>query len=76
MKPSSLAWVRLNSVPVIAAARPAIVRRFVAAQVGHTGNLKSLDDLESNVLHNLNQQFTTQSNEQLETQFLEFLKGK
>ena len=46
MKASSLAWVRLNSVPVIRAARPTVARAFVAAQVVHTGKLKSLDDLE------------------------------
>jgi hypothetical protein len=50
VKASSLAWVRLNSVPVIRAARPGIVRQFVAAQVVHTGKLKSLDDLEPNII--------------------------
>jgi hypothetical protein len=75
LKPSSLAWARLNSVPVIRAARAPIVRKFVAHQVQHAGKLKSLDDLENIVLNELNRKLATQSNDLLEREFLEFLKG-
>jgi hypothetical protein len=44
VKPSSLVWVRLNSCPVIRAARPTITRKFIAGVVGRTGKLKSLDN--------------------------------
>lgn len=67
--------MRLNSIPVIRAARAPIVRGFVAHQVGHAGRLKSLDDLENTVLNELNRKLATQSNDTLEMQFLEFLKG-
>jgi hypothetical protein len=76
LKPSSLIWVRLNSVQVIRAARPNVARAFIAAQVGHPGKLKSLDDLEPHVLETLNHHFAHTSNDQLETQFLKHLKGK
>jgi hypothetical protein len=76
LKPSSLAWVRLNSVPVIRAARPGIVRQFVAAQVQHTGKLKSLDNLEPSIITDLNARMSTLSNSDLEQLFLEHLKGK
>jgi hypothetical protein len=75
MKPSSLAWVRLNSVAVIAAARPTIARKFIAEMIGRTGKLKSLDDLEPHVLDTLNHTLSKISNDQLEIKFLEFLKG-
>jgi hypothetical protein len=74
LKPSSLVWVRLRSVPIIAALRPAVARAFVAHLVGHENKIKSLDDLESSVLADLNQRFAKLSNDQLEAQFLEFLK--
>jgi hypothetical protein len=76
LKASSLIWVRLNSVQVIRAARPTVARQFIAAKVGYTGKLKSLDDLEPHVLETLNHLFAHTSNDQLETQFLEHLKGK
>ena len=75
MKPSALAWVRLNSVPVIRAARPGIVRQFVATTVVHTGKLKSLDDLEPNIITDLNARMSKLSNSDLEGLFLEYLKG-
>jgi hypothetical protein len=75
VKASSLAWVRLNSVPVIRAARPGIVRQFVAAQVVHTGKLKSLDDLEPNIITDLNARLAKLSNSDLGGLFLEYLKG-
>jgi hypothetical protein len=75
LKPSSLTWCRLNSVAVIRSARPNVARAFVAHQVGHENKIKSLDDLESSVLADLNQRFAKLSNDQLEAQFLEFLKG-
>jgi hypothetical protein len=75
LKPSSLAWARLNSVPVIRAARANITRKFVAHLVGHERKLKSLDDLENTVLNELNRKLATQSNDTLEHSFLEFLKG-
>ena len=75
LKPSSLAWVRLNSVPVIRAARPAKARAFVAAILEHPGKLKSLDNLEPHVLDTLNHTLSKTSNDQLEHRFLEFLKG-
>ena len=75
LKSSSLAWVRLNSVPVIRSARPNVARAFVAHLVGLEHRLKSLDDLENTVLHELNHNFSQQSNDQLEEQFLEFVKG-
>ena len=75
LKPSSLAWVRLNSVPVIRAARPNVTRAFVAALIVHTGKLKSLDELECTQLANLNSALAQLSNENLEGLFLEYLKG-
>jgi hypothetical protein len=75
LKPSSLAWVRLNSVAVIRAARPGVVRAFVAAKVGFQKKLKSLDDLEPSILDSLNHTLSKTANAQLEAQFLEFLKG-
>jgi hypothetical protein len=76
LKPSSLAWVRLRSVPVIAAARPTIARAFVAAQVVHTGKLKSLDDLAPNIVTELNARLAKLSNDTLEQLFLEFVRAK
>jgi hypothetical protein len=76
MKPSSLAWCRLNSVAVIRSARPTVARAFVASQVGFQKKLKSLDQIEPTVLRDLNQRFAKLSNDQLETNFLEFLKGE
>ena len=75
LKPSSLAWVRLNSVPVIRAARANVTRAFVAALIVHTGKLKSLDELECTELAKLNSAFAQLSNESLEGLFLEYLKG-
>jgi hypothetical protein len=75
VKASSLAWVRLNSVPVIRAARPTVARAFVAAQVVHTGKLKSLDDLAEPHITNLNARMSKLSNSDLEQLFLEYLKG-
>jgi hypothetical protein len=75
LKPSSLIWVRLNSVPVIRAVKPAVARAFIAGMVGHPGKLKSLDDLEPHALDTVNHLFAHSSNEQLEARFLEFLKG-
>jgi hypothetical protein len=75
VKPSALAWVRLNSVPVIRAARPGIVRQFVGSQVGHGGKLKSIDDLEPNIITDLNARMSKLSNSDLEGLFLEYLKG-
>ena len=76
LKPSALVWCRLNSVLVIRAARPRIVRQFVAATVVHTGKLKSLDDLEPNIITELNARLAKLSNDTLEQLFLEYLKGK
>ena len=76
LKASSLAWVRLNSVPVIRSARPTVARAFVAAQVGFQKKLKSLDDLEPNSITELNARLVKLSNDTLEHLFLEFLKGK
>ena len=73
MKPSSLAWVRLNSVPVIRAARANVTRAFVAGMVDHAGKLKSLDELECTQLAILNSTLAKLSNDQLEARFLEFL---
>jgi hypothetical protein len=53
--------------------RPGIVRQFVAAQVVHTGKLKSLDDLEPNIITDLNARMSKQSNSDLEARFLEFV---
>jgi tRNA uridine 5-carbamoylmethylation protein Kti12 len=75
VKPSALAWVRLNSVPVIRAARPTVARAFVAAQVGFQKKLKSLDDLEPNIITDLNARMSKLSNDTLEQLFLEYLKG-
>ena len=75
LKPSSLAWVRLNSVPVIRAARANVTRAFVAALIVHTGKLKSLDSLEPDQLAKLNSTLAQLSNESLEGLFLEHLKG-
>jgi HD-like signal output (HDOD) protein len=76
LKPSSLAWVRLNSSPLIRAVRPAVARAFVAAILERTGKLQSLDDLEPDMLDRLNHALSKQSNDALETQFLEFVKGR
>ena len=75
LKPSSLVWVRLNSVPVIRAARANVTRGFVATLIVHTGKLKSLDELECTQLANLNATLAQLSNESLEGLFLEYLKG-
>ena len=75
MKTSSLAWVRLNSVPVIRAARANVTRGFVATLIVHTGKLKSLDSLEPDQLAKLNSTLSQLSNESLEHLFLEHLKG-
>ena len=75
LKPSSLVWVRLNSVPVIRAARANVTRAFVAALIVHTGKLKSLDALEPDQLAKLNSTLAQTSNESLEHLFLEHLKG-
>jgi hypothetical protein len=53
-----------------------VARAFVGSQVGHAGKLKSLDNLEPAVLDGLNHTLSKQSNDQLEAQFLEFVKGK
>jgi hypothetical protein len=76
MKASSLAWCRLNSVPVIRAARSSITRQFIAQRVQFAGRLKSLDDLELSVLHELNQSLSRESNDKIEIEFLDFLRGK
>ena len=76
LKPSSLAWVRLNCVPVIRAARANVTRGFVAGMVGHAGKLKSLDSLEPDQIAKLNSTLAQLSNETLEGLFLEYLKGK
>ena len=75
LKPSSLAWARLNSSPIIRATKPQKARAFIAGLVGHTGKLKSLDDLTPAQLTTLNNTFAHISNDQLEAQFLGFLKG-
>jgi hypothetical protein len=46
LKPSSLAWVRLRSVAVIAAAKPTVARKFIANLVGRSDKLKSLEYLK------------------------------
>jgi hypothetical protein len=76
LKASSLVWVRLNSCPVIRAARPTITRAFVAALVVCPTKLKSLDNLTLEQLTHLNQWLAKHSNDQLEQLFLEYLKGK
>jgi hypothetical protein len=76
VKPSSIAWVRLNSVAVIRSARPTVIRAFVAAQVAHSGKLKSLDDLEPNIITALNARLAKLSNDALERTFLEFLRHR
>ncbi len=76
MKPSSLAWVRLNSIPVIQATKQNAVRPFVAHLIGHTGKLKSLNDLTPDQLKALNQYLSNHSNDVLEHLFLEYIKGK
>ena len=75
MKPSSLAWVRLNSVPVIRAARANVTRAFVAALIVHTGKLKSLDSLEPDQLAKLNSTLAQTSNESLETPRASYTKS-
>ena len=75
MKASSLAWVRLNSVPVIRATKSQKARAFVAGLVGYSGKLKSLDGLTAAQLKTLNHHLSHTSNNQLEAQFLEHLKG-
>ena len=75
MKASSLAWVRLNSVPVIRAARPTVTRKFIAAMLEHPGKLKSLDDLDQAQVTELNARLAKTSNDTLEQMFLEHLKG-
>jgi hypothetical protein len=75
MKPSSLVWVRLNSCPIIAAAKPTITRKFIAGLVGRMTKLKSLDNLTLEQLTHLNQWLAKHSNDQLEQLFLEFVKG-
>ena len=75
MKPASLAWVRLNSSPIIRAVKPQKARAFIAGLVGHIGKLKSLDDLTPAQLDTLNHWLAHISNESLEGLFLEFLKG-
>ncbi len=74
-KPSSLAWVRLNSVSVIRAARLPVARAFVGNLVGLERKLKSLDDLEPDIITDLNARLAKLSNETLEHLFLEHLKG-
>ncbi len=76
MKPSSLAWVRLNSIPVIRAAKQTTARQFAASLIGHTGKLKSLDDLTPDQLKALNQYLSNHSNDVLENAYLEYIKGK
>ncbi len=76
MKASSLAWVRLNSIPVIRAAKQTTTRLFVAYLIGHTGKLKSLDDLTPDQLKALNQYLSNYSNDVLEHSYLEYIKGK
>jgi hypothetical protein len=76
LKPSSLVWVRLNSVPVIAAAKPTVARKFIAHLVGHTGKVRSLDDLEPNIITALNARLAKLSNDALEQMFLEFLRHR
>lgn len=76
MKPASLLWCRLRSVAVIAAAKEPVVRSFVADQIGFEAKLKSLDNLETAVLHELNHTLSTISNETLEEKFLEFVRGR
>ena len=75
LKPSALAWVRLNSNPIIRAVRPQKARAFIAGLIGHTGKLKSLDDLTPAQLDTLNHYLAHISNDQLEQKFLEHLKG-
>jgi hypothetical protein len=76
MKPSSLAWMRLNTVAVIQAAKQNTVRQFVANLIGHTGRLKSLDDLTPDELKVLNQYLSNNSNDVLELSYLEYIKSK
>ena len=67
--------MRLKTVPVIRAARPTVARAFVAHLIESDRKLKSLDDLESDALRELNRQLAKLSNEDLEHRFLEVLKG-
>ena len=76
LKPSSLAWARLNSVPVIRAARATVTRAFVAHQVGHRGRLHSLDDLTPERLAWLNENLARHSNGHLERAFIDYLKDR
>jgi hypothetical protein len=75
-KPSSLVWVRLNSVPVIAATKRTVTRKFVAHLIGLDCKLKSLDHLEPNIIANLNAYLAKLSNDALERTFLEFLRHR
>lgn len=75
MKPSASVWMRLNSSPLLRAIKPNVARRFVAHLAGHSGKLKSLDHLEPHVLGFLNHRLSHQSNDALEREFLEYLKG-
>jgi hypothetical protein len=68
--------MRLNTVPVIQAAKQTTVRQFVAYLIGHTGKLKSLDDLTPDQLKALNQFLSNHSNDVLEHSYLEYIKGK
>jgi hypothetical protein len=68
--------MRLNSIPVIRAAKQNITRQFILSLIGHTGTLKSLDDLTPDQQKALNQYLSSHSNDVLEHSYLEYIKSK
>lgn len=75
-KPSSLAWIRFNSSPLLRASKPSQIRAFAAFLLGHDLHPKSLNDLSPCDLERLLKLLEQSSNATLEQWYLEFIAGK
>jgi hypothetical protein len=76
LQPSSLIWWRLKSSPLLAAAKPQVLRQWLAAKTGHANKVTTLTALEPAQTKALLRWLEATSNRDLEAQFHQWLETK